>query len=160
MLSLLAFLAGLLASYLIYRFKRLPPRKSQPPRPDFQARCALAKPRRMPDSEHRFVTGIRTDIKLTHSKIAEIQSRVVVDAVTAQLPGNAQLIAEWFYLGQAQICTKVASAAQMQELIATAERGGVPFATVRADDGEVLAIGVGPGRAEVVNQVTRALKLL
>jgi peptidyl-tRNA hydrolase len=117
------------------------------------------KPSQRADTERRFVTGIRTDLKLAHSKIAEIQAEVVIAAVTSHLPQNAEVIAEWFYESQAQVCTKVASREQMEELIATATELNVPFATVSVGS-EVAAIGVGPARMEIVNQVTGRFKLL
>jgi peptidyl-tRNA hydrolase len=154
-----AFLVGLFLAFLVRRFCERSPPPSSPAGSDFQKRCSLPRPTTFPETEPRFVAGIRTDVKLPHSKISDIMAQLVIDAVTSHLPENARGIGEWYYCSQAKICTKVPSKEVMDDLVRSATELNVPFVT-HSENGEILAIGVGPAGIETVNQVTGNLKLL
>jgi peptidyl-tRNA hydrolase len=160
-----AFGTGILVAFAVHflrHFRTQSTSKEIPssvPGSAFQNRCTLPSPTQLPSTEPRFIAGIRTDIKLPHSKIASVMAQLVIDAVTSQLPEHAHYISEWYHFSQAKICTKVPSIEVMNELIAKATAVNVPFVTY-SENGEILAIGVGPARIDVVDQVTRALKLL
>jgi PTH2 family peptidyl-tRNA hydrolase len=112
------------------------------------------------------VVVVRTDINMSVGKLAAQVAHAAVGSADRTRREKNHWYKEWLKEGQKKVVVRVSSE---QELRALADKAGeVGLACVLVEDagltelapGTVTALGVGPGPAHLVDQVTRHLPLL
>jgi peptidyl-tRNA hydrolase len=141
--------ASFLVLYLLSRSPAEPPRKS----------LRIPKPAGFDVAERKLVIGIRMDMKLKLSEMASLLADAVISSVVTNLANYPDSVGQWYYHAQAKICVKIPSAAELEKLQQDAAAASLPCVTV-AKDGIPAAIAFGPSPLDVIDPVTRHLKLV
>lgn len=109
--------------------------------------------------DHKIVIGVRTDIKLAASETYSALADAVIKTVVDSLKTNGENVDKWMISGQTKVCTKVQSPEMMDDLIQKAEEAGIQYSVVE-HNGHIAACAVGPAENDLVDKVTRHLKLM
>ncbi|KAG2213066.1 hypothetical protein INT47_011215 [Mucor saturninus] len=109
---------------------------------------------------------VRSDLGMTKGKIAAQCGHATLACYKAAKKVNPLLLRAWEHSGQAKVALKVDSEDKLLELQAIALSLGLPAQTIQdagrtqIAPGSRTVLGVGPGPAELIDQVTGHLKLL
>ena len=107
---------------------------------------------------------VRTDLGMSRGKIAAQVAHAAVAATLASL-GNADFDG-WLHDGQPKVVLKVATAEQLQEIVAQAQAARLPVELVhdagrtQVTAGTLTCCGIGPADSERIDAVTADLALL
>ncbi|MHA2395078.1 MAG: peptidyl-tRNA hydrolase Pth2 [Candidatus Thorarchaeota archaeon] len=112
------------------------------------------------------VIAVRTDLGMSRGKIAiQVAHGSVSSAEQARVLKQA-IWKAWLREGQKKVAVKVSSEEELLELRREAVNHNLPFALIRdagmteLPPGTITVLGIGPAKAEVVDEVTGELKLL
>ncbi|OHT09873.1 peptidyl-tRNA hydrolase 2, precursor [Tritrichomonas foetus] len=125
----------------------------------FNLKYQIPEPLAFTNRQYKVVVGIRTDLKFKLYQNASILGDVVIKAVKNAIDSGNESLPPWYYFGQAKICAKVPNIEELNNLIENAKQNNVPFVTIE-QDGVPCAIALGPSPVEVVDPISRHLKLL
>ncbi|KAL9546213.1 hypothetical protein MBANPS3_006769 [Mucor bainieri] len=109
---------------------------------------------------------VRSDLGMTKGKIAAQCGHATLACYKAAKKVNPMLLRAWETSGQAKVALKCDSEDKLLELQAIALSLGLPAQTIQdagrtqIAPGSRTVLGVGPGPAELIDQVTGSLKLL
>ncbi|CAO3690071.1 unnamed protein product [Rhizopus stolonifer] len=109
---------------------------------------------------------VRSDLGMTKGKIAAQCGHATLACYKAVKIVNPDILKAWEYSGQAKVALKCNSEDTLLELQAIALSLGLPAQTIQdagrtqIEAGSRTVLGVGPGPAELIDQVTGHLKLL
>lgn len=115
--------------------------------------------------EYKLVLVARTDLKMGKGKVAAQCSHAAVSCYKQLAKRNSGMLEEWEYYGQPKVVTKVSSEEELQELAGKARKLGLVTAIIQdagrtqIAPGSKTVLGVGPGPAALVDQITGHLKL-
>jgi len=116
--------------------------------------------------EYKQVIAVRTDLEMGRGKIAVQVAHAAVSAFENARKKHREWTDAWLREGQCKIAVKVKSEKELMALKEMASDLGVSAIIIR-DRGltqlppdTATCIGIGPGPAELVNRITRDLKLL
>jgi len=116
--------------------------------------------------ECKMVLVVRTDLGMTKGKIAAQCGHATLACYKALSRSNPKLLRHWETTGQAKIALQCSSEDDLLLLQATAESLNLCARTIQDAGrtqiaaGSTTVLGIGPGPANLVNQVTGKLKLL
>ncbi|TRM61422.1 peptidyl-tRNA hydrolase PTH2-domain-containing protein [Schizophyllum amplum] len=112
----------------------------------------------------KLVLVVRTDLKLTHSTVAERCVDATLACYKALIARNPQLVKHWERTGQAKIALKGSSQKQLDELERTAKSLNLCARVVKDENktkgAPSIVLAIGPAPVELVNRVTGKLRLL
>ncbi|HDD33876.1 MAG TPA: peptidyl-tRNA hydrolase [Thermofilaceae archaeon] len=109
---------------------------------------------------------VRADIKMGKGKLAAQVAHAAVTAAEIARVRSPQWFEEWMREGQKKIVLKISSLDELLELYNKAERANLPVALVtdrgltQLPPGTITALAIGPAPEELVDKLTRTLKLL
>lgn len=112
------------------------------------------------------VIVIRKDLKMGVGKIAAQAAHAAVIGAEAVKSGHPRWYSSWFSGGQAKIAVKVKSLEELMKVKEHAENLDLPVAQVndsgltQLPPGTTTCIAIGPGPEELIDKVTKDLKLL
>ncbi|ODQ68514.1 peptidyl-tRNA hydrolase, partial [Nadsonia fulvescens var. elongata DSM 6958] len=115
--------------------------------------------------DFRMALVVRTDLKMEKGKIAAQCAHAAVQNFRQLQRLDPGLINAWEMTGQAKIALKCSSLNELELLAARATDLGVLACFVRDAGrtqvmaGEVTVLGLGPARREVLDRITKDLKL-
>ncbi|NHK33005.1 MAG: aminoacyl-tRNA hydrolase [Asgard group archaeon] len=115
---------------------------------------------------YKMVIAIRSDLKLTKSKIAVYASHVAVLAVEEAKRKKINWLKNWYSEGQKKVVVQVYSEQELQKLIQKAKDENLPYASISEDDLKnntkeiIIALAIGPSPNTKVDKFTADLKLL
>jgi peptidyl-tRNA hydrolase, PTH2 family len=122
----------------------------------------------MPENllEVKQVIAVRKDIEMGRGKLAAQVAHAAVSAAEKSYSIRHDWFNMWFKTGQAKVVVKVENLEELIELELHAQTIGLPAVSVQdrgltqIPPGTVTCVGIGPGPAELIDKVTRHLKLL
>ncbi|OBZ83896.1 Peptidyl-tRNA hydrolase 2, mitochondrial [Choanephora cucurbitarum] len=109
---------------------------------------------------------VRSDLGMTKGKIAAQCGHATLACYKAAKKSNPKLLRAWEYSGQAKVALKCDNEDKLYEFQAVALSLGLPAQVIQdagrtqTAPGTRTVLGVGPGPAELIDQVTGKLKLL
>lgn len=115
---------------------------------------------------YKLTLVVRSDLGMTKGKIAAQCGHATLACYKIAKMVNPQLLRVWEQSGQAKVALKCESEDKLLELQAIALSLGLPAQTIQDAGrtqiaaGSRTVLGVGPGPAELIDQVTGHLKLL
>jgi PTH2 family peptidyl-tRNA hydrolase len=116
--------------------------------------------------EVKQVIAVRRDITMGRGKLAAQVAHAAVSAAEKAHSTRQDWFNTWFSTGQAKVVVKVGSLENLIELEIHARTIGLPTVSVKdmgltqIPPGTITCIGIGPGPTELIDKVTRHLKLL
>jgi PTH2 family peptidyl-tRNA hydrolase len=116
--------------------------------------------------ELKQVIVVRKDITMGRGKLAAQVAHAAVLAVERARLTRQDWLKLWFLTGQAKVVLRVENLAELVRLECRAQTMGLPAASVQDSgltqipSGTVTCIGIGPGPEELIDKVTRHLRLL
>ncbi|NHJ12610.1 MAG: peptidyl-tRNA hydrolase [Candidatus Thorarchaeota archaeon] len=116
--------------------------------------------------KYKQVIAVRTDLGMSKGKTAVQVAHGSLSAAERVRVHSQDVWKAWFREGQKKVAVKVSSEEELLELRNTALDLQVPFAVIRdagmteLPPGTTTVIGIGPGKAEEIDRITGALKLL
>ena len=114
-------------------------------------------------SEYKQCIVSRDDLKLSKGKFAV---QVAHAAISAAEWANKGDLEKWKEGGQKKVVLKVPTLKDLYELKEKARREGLPTALIQdaglteIPSGTVTVLGIGPAKGEIIDKVTRDLKLV
>jgi len=130
------------------------------------AKSAAAGQASVLPSEHKMVLVVRNDLGMGKGKIGAQCGHATLGAYKRAVKKTPAAVASWSRWGQAKICVKVNSEAELLEIEELAQALGIPHYTVadagrtQIEAGSLTVLAVGPAPVAQINQVTGHLKLL
>ncbi|XP_030648917.1 peptidyl-tRNA hydrolase 2, mitochondrial [Chanos chanos] len=115
--------------------------------------------------EFKMVLVVRTDLKMGKGKVAAQCSHAAVSAYKQVQRRNPDVLKQWEYCGQPKVVVKAPDEESLLELLTRAREVGLPVSLIQdagrtqIAPGSRTVLGVGPGPADLVDQVTGHLKL-
>ncbi|NXC41892.1 PTH2 hydrolase, partial [Penelope pileata] len=115
--------------------------------------------------EFKMVLVVRNDLKMGKGKVAAQCSHAAVSAYKQLQRRNPELLKQWEYCGQPKVVLKAPDQETLLQLLAAAKRLGLTVSLVQdagrtqIAPGSQTVLGIGPGPADVVDQVSGHLKL-
>ena len=112
------------------------------------------------------VIVVRKDIVMGRGKLAAQVAHAAVMTVERTRLARRDWLKLWFLTGQAKVVLRVEGLKELHDLESQAQMMGLPSARVQDSgltqipSGTVTCIGIGPGPVEVLDKLTRHLKLL
>jgi len=116
--------------------------------------------------EHKLILVIRMDLKMGKGKMAAQCSHAAVSAYKRLEKDNPVMLKKWEFCGQPKVAVKTNTEEDLHDLCAAARTLGLVTAMVQdagrtqIAPGSITTLAVGPGPAQLVDQVTGHLKLL
>ncbi|MBC7085991.1 MAG: peptidyl-tRNA hydrolase [Methanomethylovorans sp.] len=113
--------------------------------------------------EYKQCIIVRDDLKLSKGKLAV---QVAHAAVSASSWASKSVLENWKESGQKKVVLRVPSLKDLFELKEKARRDGLPTALIadagltEVEPGTITALGIGPGKAQDIDKITKDLKLL
>jgi PTH2 family peptidyl-tRNA hydrolase len=117
-------------------------------------------------SEHKMVLVVRNDLSMGKGKIGAQCGHATLGAYKRAVKRSPAAVASWSRWGQAKICVKVNSEAELLEIEQLANALKLPNYLVadagrtQIEAGSLTVLAVGPAPVAQINQVTGHLKLL
>lgn len=115
---------------------------------------------------YKQVIVVRTDLDMSRGKIAVQVAHGSVSSAEQARVLKQDVWKAWLREGQKKVAVKVTSEEELLELRREAVNHSLPFALIRdagmteLPPGTITVLGIGPAKAEVVDEVTGELKLL
>jgi PTH2 family peptidyl-tRNA hydrolase len=112
------------------------------------------------------VIAVRTDLGMSRGKIAVQVAHGSVSSAEQARVHKQDVWKAWFREGQKKVAVKVSSEEELLELRRQAVGHSLPHAIIRdagmteLPPGTITVLGIGPAKAEIVDEVTGDLKLL
>lgn len=118
------------------------------------------------DFEYKLVVVTRRNLKLSPGKLSVQAAHASVSCALKAKEADPRTFRAWFEEGQKKVVVRAQTERELHELRMAAD--GLGLATALIQDagmteippGTVTVLGIGPGRADVVDQVTGQLPLL
>ena len=116
--------------------------------------------------ELKQVIVVRKDIAMGRGKLAAQVAHAAVLALERARLTRGDWLKLWFVTGQAKVVLRVENLDELVHIESHAQMLGLPAACVQDSgltqipSGTVTCIGIGPGPAELIDKVTRHLRLL
>jgi PTH2 family peptidyl-tRNA hydrolase len=117
-------------------------------------------------TENKMVLVVRNDLGMGKGKIGAQCGHATLGAYKRAVKRTPSAVASWSRWGQAKICVKVNSEAELLEIQQLADAIGVSSYVVQdagrtqIEAGSLTVLAVGPAPVDQVNQITGHLKLL
>jgi PTH2 family peptidyl-tRNA hydrolase len=117
-------------------------------------------------TENKMVLVVRNDLGMGKGKIGAQCGHATLGAYKRAVKRTPSAVASWSRWGQAKICVKVNSEAELLEIQQLADAIGVVSYVVQdagrtqIEAGSLTVLAVGPAPVDQVNQITGHLKLL
>jgi len=127
---------------------------------------AIANKASLLPSEHKMVLVVRNDLSMGKGKIGAQCGHATLGAYKRAVKRSPAAVASWSRWGQAKICVKVNSEAELLEIEQLANALKLPNYLVadagrtQIEAGSLTVLAVGPAPVAQINQVTGHLKLL
>jgi PTH2 family peptidyl-tRNA hydrolase len=115
---------------------------------------------------YKQVIAVRTDLGMSRGKIAVQVAHGSLSASENARVSQQEIWRAWYREGQKKVAVKVSSEEELLELRRQAINHRLPHALIRdagmteLPPGTITVLGIGPAKAEVMDKVTGALKLL
>ncbi|KAM4048049.1 peptidyl-tRNA hydrolase 2, mitochondrial isoform 1-T2 [Anomaloglossus baeobatrachus] len=115
--------------------------------------------------DFKMVLVVRNDLKMGKGKVAAQCSHAAVSAYKQIQKRNPDLLKQWEYCGQPKVVVKAPDEASLVELLSRAKQLGLTVSLIQdagltqIAPGSRTVLGVGPGLANLIDQVTGQLKL-
>ncbi|NXG03205.1 PTH2 hydrolase, partial [Sakesphorus luctuosus] len=115
--------------------------------------------------EFKMVLVVRNDLKMGKGKVAAQCSHAAVSAYKQVQRRNPELLKQWEYCGQPKVVLKAPDEEALAQLLAEAKRLGLTVSLIQdagrtqIAPGSRTVLGIGPGPADVIDQVSGHLKL-
>ncbi|XP_065114679.1 peptidyl-tRNA hydrolase 2, mitochondrial [Paramisgurnus dabryanus] len=115
--------------------------------------------------EFKMILVVRTDLKMGKGKVAAQCSHAAVSGYKQVQRRNPELLKQWEYCGQPKVVVKAPDEDCLLELLTHAKAVGLPVSLIQdagrtqIAPGSRTVLGVGPGPADLIDQVTGHLKL-
>ena len=112
---------------------------------------------------YKQVILVRQDLKLPKGKACAQAAHASVEAV---LRCDPQIVANWRHEGMAKIALKVTSESELIQFFQNAKDEGIAASLITDGGRTVVApgtktcVGIGPDKIEIIDQLTKDLKLL
>jgi PTH2 family peptidyl-tRNA hydrolase len=116
--------------------------------------------------EYKQVIAVRTDLDMSKGKIAVQVAHGAVSSAEQTRVLKQDVWKAWFREGQKKVAVKVGSEEELLELRRNAISHSLPNALIRdagmteLPPGTITVLGIGPAKAELIDEVTGELKLL
>ncbi len=116
--------------------------------------------------EYKQVIAGRSDLSMSKGKTAVQVAHGSVSAAERARVTKQEVWRAWFREGQKKVAVKVGSEEEIMELRKEAITHNLPHAIIRdagmteLPPGTLTVIGIGPAKAEEIDEVTKDLKLL
>jgi PTH2 family peptidyl-tRNA hydrolase len=116
--------------------------------------------------EYKQVIVLRTDLGMSVGKLISQACHACLEAVEEAKKTRHEAWRRWRDEGAKKVVLQVDSLEELLELAEEARELGLPYAVIEdrglteVPPGTVTALGVGPERSELVDEVTGGLKLL
>ncbi len=118
------------------------------------------------DFKYKQVIAVRTDLGMSKGKLAVQVAHGAVSAGERARVTKQDIWRSWLREGQKKVVVKVTSEEELLELRRVAINRDLPQAIIRdagmteLPPGTMTVIGIGPGKADTIDEVTGQLKLL
>ena len=115
---------------------------------------------------YKQVIAVRTDLDMSRGKIAVQVAHGSVSSAEQTRVLKQDIWKAWLREGQKKVAVKVSSEEELLELRRHAVSHSLPHALIRdagmteLPPGTITVLGIGPAKAEIINEVTGELKLL
>ncbi|XP_073429084.1 peptidyl-tRNA hydrolase 2, mitochondrial [Dendrobates tinctorius] len=115
--------------------------------------------------EFKMVLVVRNDLKMGKGKVAAQCSHAAVSAYKQLQKRNPDLLKQWEYCGQPKVVLKAPDEDTLVDLLSHAKQLGLTISLIQdagrtqIAPGSRTVLGVGPGPANLIDQVTGQLKL-
>ncbi|MFW9926218.1 MAG: peptidyl-tRNA hydrolase Pth2 [Candidatus Thorarchaeota archaeon] len=115
---------------------------------------------------YKQVIAVRTDLDMSRGKIAVQVAHGSVSAAEQARVHKQDVWRAWLREGQKKVAVKVTSEEELLELRRQAVTKNLPYALIRdagmteLPPGTITVLGIGPAKAEIIDEVTGELKLL
>lgn len=115
---------------------------------------------------YKQVIAVRTDLEMSKGKIAVQVAHGSVSAAEQARIYKPDILRAWLREGQKKVAVKVSSEEELIELRRQAVNHSLPFALIRdagmteLPPGTITVLGIGPAKADLIDEVTGELKLL
>ena len=115
---------------------------------------------------YKQVIAVRTDLEMSKGKIAVQVAHGSVSAAQQARIYKPDILRAWLREGQKKVAVKVSSEEELIELRRQAVNHSLPFALIRdagmteLPPGTITVLGIGPAKADLIDEVTGELKLL
>ncbi|XP_078539706.1 peptidyl-tRNA hydrolase 2, mitochondrial [Lissotriton helveticus] len=115
--------------------------------------------------DFKMVLVVRNDLKMGKGKVAAQCAHAAVSAYKQVMKRNPELLKQWEYCGQPKVVVKAPDEEVLVQLLCHAKEVGLPVSLIQdagrtqIAPGSRTVLGVGPGPAALVDQVTGHLKL-
>ncbi|TFK57454.1 peptidyl-tRNA hydrolase II [Heliocybe sulcata] len=119
-----------------------------------------------PDDEYKLALVVRMDLKMSTGKIAAQCSHATLACYAELRSSNPAILRCWEQTGQTKVALRCVDEKEMQILQTSARRLNLCAKSIRdagrtqIATGSRTVLGIGPGPARLVSQVTGKLKLL
>ncbi|MBN2230929.1 MAG: peptidyl-tRNA hydrolase [Candidatus Thorarchaeota archaeon] len=116
--------------------------------------------------KYKQVIVVRTDLGMSRGKIAVQVAHGSISAAERARVTTQEVWRAWLNEGQKKVAVKVTSEEELFELRHQAINHHLPHALIRdagmteLPPGTITVLGIGPAKAEDIDKVTKALKLL
>ncbi|HDD60639.1 MAG: peptidyl-tRNA hydrolase [Thermoplasmata archaeon] len=116
--------------------------------------------------EYKMVIVVRSDLDMGKGKMAAQVAHAAVSAAYSAWTRRRELFKRWYAEGQRKVVVKVPSLKELLQIKKEAEEGGIITALVtdagltQLPPGTVTALGIGPEREGIIDDITGHLKLL
>lgn len=115
---------------------------------------------------YKQIIAVRTDLDMSRGKLAVQVAHGSVSATEQARVHKQDVWRDWLREGQKKVVVKVSSEEELLELRRQAISHNLPHALIRdagmteLPPGTITALGIGPAKAEIIDEVTGELKLL
>ncbi|XP_003227320.1 peptidyl-tRNA hydrolase 2, mitochondrial [Anolis carolinensis] len=115
--------------------------------------------------EFKMVVVVRNDLKMGKGKVAAQCSHAAVSAYKQLQRRSPELLKQWEYCGQPKVVLKAPDEEALVQLLGEAKRLGLTVSLIQdagrtqIAPGSRTVLGIGPGPAGIVDQVSGHLKL-
>lgn len=115
--------------------------------------------------EYKMILVVRNDLKMGRGKVAAQCSHAAVSAYKQIQRRNPEVLRQWEYCGQTKVVVKAPDEETLIQLLTHAKMLGLTVSLIQdagrtqIEPGSRTVLGIGPGPADLIDQVTGHLKL-